>query len=185
MRTATRDPRPGPGTDTPGPSSSGRALTALGVAVALAIVLFWIWIFSGAPGRENPDYLEDRSWVERAQRTCDATRRRIDDRTDLRSGDRGARADAIAAGNRNIEAMLEELRDPLPSTDGDRLVVRAWLSDWEHLLEDRVIYANAVRDDPDARFVTREKFNDPLDRVVQTFAEVNEMPECAPMGDVG
>lgn len=157
----------------------------LGVVVALAIALFWIWIFSGAARRQNPDFLDDRAWVARARATCSVTAERIDERTRQTFTSPADRADAIEAGNRDLKAMLAELRAPLPESGRDRAVVTPWLDDWTDLLDDRASYAVAVRIDGNARFLTREKFNDPLDRVVQTFAEVNEMKECAPPGDVG
>ena len=76
------------------------------------------------------------------------------------------RADAIDESTDDLEAMLADLRDPLPEPAADRAVVEPWLADWAQLLEDRRTYADAVRVNPDARFLTDEKFNDPLDRVV-------------------
>jgi hypothetical protein len=164
----------------------GRVWTAVGVTVFLLIALMWIWIFSGAPRRHNPDYIDDRGWVRDAEATCAATKERIDDRTAAAgTQDTGARADAIDESTDDLEAMLVDLRDPLPDGSGDRSVVEPWLADYDQLLDDRRDYADAVRENPDARFLTTEKFNDPLDRVVQTFAEVNEMRSCIPAGDVG
>jgi len=75
----------------------------------------------------------------------------------------------------------------------------ATLADWRRILSGDGYAALAhavltlfVGDIPSAdllgicrRAYTVEKFGDPLDRVVQTFAEVNDMPSCAPAGDVG
>lgn len=181
---AEAPPRPG----APGPDD-GRFHTAwvvAGVVVMVAIALMWVWIFSGAPRKLNPDHLADRDWVERAEQTCAATQEGIDERTTSAGRqDTEARADAIDASTDDLEAMLGDLADPPPETDDDRALVEAWLADYDRLLEDRRTYVDAVRIDPDARFLTTEKFNDPLDRVVQTFAEVNDMPSCIPAGDVG
>ncbi len=159
----------------------------MGIAVVVATVIFWAWIFSGAPKRLNPDRVDDRAWVEDAETTCAATMEEIDARTAAGAGgdDLEARGDAIDANTDDLEVMLASLRDPLPDGEADREVVEEWLGDWDQLVEDRRAYADAVRVNPDARFLTTEKFNDPLDRVVQTFAEVNEMASCAPAGDVG
>ncbi len=183
--TATTEAPPRPG-GAPSPGRRGTIWTAAGVAVVLAVALMWIWIFSGAARKENPDYLEDRAWAADAEETCAATAERIEERSaSAGRQDAEARADAIDASTDDLEAMLADLRDPLPGSDADRSVVEPWLDDYARLLEDRRTYADAVRDDPDARFLTTEKFNDPLDRVVQTFAEVNDMPSCVPAGDVG
>jgi hypothetical protein len=160
--------------------------TALGVLVVLLVVVMWIWIFSGAPRKANPDYLDDRAWTEDAEETCAATEARIEERSETAGRqDTAARADAIDASTDDLEVMLADLADPLPGPEADRAVVEPWLDDYAKLLEDRRTYADAVRVNPDARFLTTEKFNDPLDRVVQTFAEINEMFSCVPAGDVG
>lgn len=169
--------------------AGGRGFTplrVLGVVVMLAIALFWLWIFSGAPRRQNPDYLSDRSWVEQAEATCAATMDTIDERASSAGReDRAVRADAIDAGTADLRSMLDELGSPPPDDADDREVVGTWLADWRRLLDDRVIYARAIRVNPDARFLTTERFNDPLDRVIEVFADVNEMPSCGPAGDVG
>lgn len=168
------------------PSRRATAWTAAGVLAVLLVAIMWIWIFSGAARKENPDFLEDRAWAEGAEDTCAATAERIEERSeDAGRQDTAARADAIDASTDDLEAMLADLRDPLPDSAADRAVVEPWLDDYAQLLEDRRTYADAVRVNPDARFLTTEKFNDPLDRVVQTFAEVNEMFSCVPAGDVG
>lgn len=165
----------------------------LGVMTMLAIALFWIWAFSRSvdqrdepAGARNPDHLDDRGWVARAEATCARTMRGVDERSEAAGRqDRDARADAIDASNAELRTMLDQLRAPLPSGASDRDVVEEWLGDWGRLVDDRADYGDAIRRDPDARFLTEEKFRDPLDRVIEVFAEVNQMPSCAPAGDVG
>lgn len=176
-----------PDADGDAPERPGRSLwTYLGVGVVLAVILMWGWIFSGAPKKVNPDRLDDRVWAERAEETCRATMEEIDARSSTSSDQsRDERGDAIDTSSDDLEAMLARLADPLPDSEADRDVVGPWLDDWASLIEDRRAYADAVREDPDARFLTSEKFNDGLDDVIGTFAEVNDMPSCAPAGDVG
>lgn len=165
---------------------------ALGVITMLAIALFWIWAFSRSvdqrdePARaRNPDYLDDRGWAGRAEASCARTMARVDERAESAGRqDRAARADAIDASNADLRVMLDRLRRPLPSNASDREVVEEWLGDWGRLVDDRAVYADAIRRDPDARLLLEEKFGDPLDRVIEIFADVNAMPSCAPAGDV-
>ena len=169
-----------------GPGRRTTVLRVLGVAAMIGIALFWFWILSGAPRRQNPDYLSDRGWAARAETACAATMDRVDARAKTAGrDDRRARADAIDASTDDLREMLETLRAPLPSGASDRAVVEPWLDDWTSVLGDRSRYAEAVRRDPDAQYKTTPKFNDPLDQVVEVFAEANEMPSCAPAGDVG
>ncbi len=171
----------------PATAPQGRPVwTYLGVAVVLVVALMWLWIFTGGPKKANPDRVDDRAWAERAEDTCRATMDRIDERAlPADERDLAARADAIDASTDDLEAMLAALADPLPEHDADREVVEPWLEDWAALVEDRRDYADAVRVDPDARFLTTEKFRDGLDEVIGTFAEVNDIPSCGPAGDVG
>ncbi len=174
-----------PGEEDAPPPSGTTPWRVFGVVGLLAMALFWLWIFSGAARRENPDRLSDRAWVERAEASCAATMARVDERsTDAGRQDQAARADAIDASTGDLRALLGDLAQPPPDDEGDRELVDAWLADWEQLLGDRDTYADAVRVNPDARFLTEEKFNDPLDRVIEIFANVNDMPSCGPAGDV-
>lgn len=181
----------GPGGDAPdaaggkGPLAGFTPLRVLGVTVMLGVAVFWIWIFSGAARRQNPDYLQDREWVERAEATCAVVQEGIDARS--AQGDRTPeqRADDIDTSSAELRGMLDDLAAPLPGPQEDRAVVEPWLADWQQLLSDRDTYATAIRVNPDARFLTVEKFNDPLDTVIKIFADVNDMPSCGPAGDVG
>ena len=180
--------RPDPTTEPAVPSARHgfTPLRILGVSTMLAIALFWFWIFAGGPAKQNPDRLADREWAEQAETTCRRTMDGIDERTrDAGTEDRATRADAIDTSTGELRTMLAALRDPLPGPAADREVVAPWLADWEQLLDDRDAYADAIREDANARFLMTEKYNDPLDRVVEVFADVNDMPSCAPAGDVG
>lgn len=183
--TATGPPGPAGPAD-PRPRGGTTPWRVVGVVVMLAIVVFWIWIFSGAARRQNPDRVQDRAWTEQAEATCAATMEGIDERAaPAGRQQRAARADAIDASTEDLRVMIAELRSPLPDSEADREVVEPWLTDWESLLEDRTTYAAAIRVNPDAQFLTTEKFNDPLDKVIEIFADVNDMPSCGPAGDVG
>lgn len=176
--------------DTPDPGARRRVnlWRGAGVATMLLIALFWFWIFSGAPRRQNPDFLDDRAWVERAEDTCTATMEGIDARGEGSEGSertREQRADEIDASSADLRAMLAALADPPPTATSDREVVEQWVADWNTHLSDRDRYADAIRTDPGARFITTEKFGDQIETVIETFADVNEMPACGPAGDVG
>ncbi len=158
----------------------------VGVVAMLAIALFWLWIFSGAASKQNPDYLSDRSWVEQAEARCEATMTTIDERAaPAGRQDQAARADAIDASTEDLRALLADLAAPGPEDADDRELVDQWMADWDQLLVNRSTYADAIRVNPDAQFLTTEKFSDPLDKVIEVFADVNDMPSCGPAGDVG
>jgi hypothetical protein len=172
-------------TSTVGPKNWSFA-RVLAVTTGLALILFWLWIFSGAPRKQNPDYLEDRAWAERTEATCAATVARIDDLPAAPSaGSSSERAAVVDRANDELEAMLDELDVDLPSSQEDVEVVRPWLADWRTYLANRRDYADRLRTDPDAQLLVDEKFRDSIETVIGTFAEVNEMDSCVVPGDVG
>jgi len=156
------------------------------VVAVLALVLFWIWIFSGGPAKPNPDYLGDRAWVARAERTCRRTVDRIGQLPEASGIARATtRAGVLDQATEELIVMLGRLDEPPPDDAGDARLVEAWLADWRTYVADRRTYADELRRDPAARFLVAEKFDDPIDRVIGTFAEVNDMAACATPGDVG
>lgn len=163
-------------------SPIGRVVVA-GAVILMA--LFWIWILTGGPRKQNPDYLSDRDWVADAEALCAATRDDVDalPRAEA-AGSAAERADVLDDANDLVAAMLVDLGEPLPADDGDIAVVRPWLDDWATYLGDRRAFADALRTDAEAQFLVTEKFNDPIDTVIKTFADVNDMPSCAPFGDL-
>lgn len=176
-------PTPSTGDDQARRSGVGRILA---VVAGLAMVVFWIWILSGAPRRHNPDYLADRGWAARAESTCRATAAELAELPRAEQTPRaGRRADVVDRASGHLEAMVERLGRPLPEGGDDARLARAWLADWRTYLANRRDYTRRLRDDPRAQFLVAEKFRDPIDTVISTFAEVNDMATCAPPGDVG
>jgi hypothetical protein len=161
----------------------GRVLV---VVVVLGIVAFWAWIFSGAPRRQNPDYLSDRRWVAAAERTCASTRVRLADLPNAATtDDADKRARVLDRATDHLDTMVDGLADPPPGNRADADLASQWVGDWRRYLAARRDYADRLRVDPDARLLLDEKFDDPLDTVIETFAKVNDMPSCATPGDVG
>ncbi|MBX3283862.1 MAG: hypothetical protein KF703_00820 [Actinobacteria bacterium] len=166
--------------------SIGRVLA---VAISVSLVAFWIWIFSGAPARPNPDRLDDRAFVARAEARCE---RLLDDLGELPGpGDFGSaegRADVLDQANAMVATMVDDLEADAPTTGDDAVRMEGWIADWRTYLADREDYARRLREDPDAKLLisVNEKLQDPVDKTIQIFADdVNEMPACATPGDVG
>lgn len=160
----------------------------LAVAVFLAVVVFWAWILTGGPKKDNPDLLEDRAWVASAITRCDAM---LDDLDAIPSAAEATsnveRAEQVRSANAAIAAMVDDLEASAPDEASDREVLEPWFADWRTLLSDRAAYADAVATDPGATFQVTENENlgRGVDDTIKTFADVNDMPECRPPGDVG
>ncbi len=166
--------------------SVGRVLA---IAVSLALVVFWIWIFSGAPARPNPDRLDDRAFVARAEARCQQL---LDDLGELPGpgefGSADVRADVLEEANVLVAAMVDDLEADAPRTGDDAVRLEGWLGDWRTYLADRADYVERLRVDPEAKLLIsiNPKLQDPVDKTIQIFADdVNEMPACVTPGDVG
>jgi len=157
----------------------------LAIGTALALILFWIWILSGAPKKQNPDRLHDRAWVARSEATCAASMRRVDALPPAQATkDAKARAEVVERADDELATMLDKLTADRPDDASDRELVGKWLADWRRYLGNRRDYAAALRKNPKARLFVDEKFNDSIETVVSTFAQVNDMDSCATPTDV-
>lgn len=165
--------------------SFGRVLA---VIAFLAMVAFWAWIFTGGPKKANPDRLTDRDWVTAASNRC---QRMLDDLDEIPSAAETAtpaeRAKNVRAANAVLSTMIDDLEASAPTDPNDREVLDHWFEDWRVYLKDRGRYADAVERDPGAVFEITEnkRLHRGVDDTVKTFADVNDMPDCAPPGDVG
>lgn len=161
---------------------------AAAVTLIVATVVFWVWIFSGAPKRSNPDRLDDRAFVERTHDRCQELRRDLDRLPDARTAeDATARSEVLQEANALVEAMLDEIEADAPVVGDDGRRLRGWFDDWRVYLADREAYEDALRRDPSARMIVSENpvLGDGVDKTVEVFADVNDMPDCATPGDVG
>ena len=162
----------------------GRILTVVAV---LAMVGFWAWIFAGGPKRANPDRLDDRAFVAQTARRCDTLRadlKRLPNAADATSA--AARADVLDRANARVTRFVDAVAADAPQSDGDAKSVDGWIADWRRYVADREDFARRLRSNPDARlYVSKSKLGDTVDRTIEVFADVNDMPDCATPGDVG
>lgn len=164
--------------------TAGRVATVLAI---LVMVGFWAWIFAGGPKKQNRDYLDDRAYVTQAAARCRELRRDLDalpNAADVSSA--SERADVLDRANELVSAMVDDLEAAAPRTGGDGESLRGWIADWRTYVGDREDYARRLRTDPGARLLLdANPAGDPVDRPIEVFADVNDMPDCATPGDVG
>ena len=164
--------------------SVGRVLAVL---VMVSIAIFWAVVFLGIPRKENPDRLDDRAFVERTIVRCDAM---LEDLADLPSGpfveDPVERAEVLDQATDLVEAMVDAIEADAPTTGDDAISLTGWLGDWRTYIENRRDYATRLRVDPDARLLLDPSLGgDSVDKPIEIFADVNDMPTCATPGDIG
>jgi hypothetical protein len=167
-----------------------RPTTVIAVLFLLSLAGFWGWIWyyqvSNQGERDMPDRLNDLSWTEHADQICQAADARIAALpTAQRTPSAEERAAVIIAATDEIEHMLRDIEAIAPAgTDRDATITAAWISDYREWLADRYRYADALLDDPAARFVVTEKYGSHITAPIDRFARVNEMESCMTSGDV-
>lgn len=160
----------------------------LAVMVVVSVILFWGWIFTGGPKKDNPDRLDDRAYVSFAQERCVQLTGDLAGLPNAFTAETATdRADVIDEANVLVSSMVDDLEARAPTEGDDGKSLRGWIADWRTYVGDRETYADRLREDPEALFQITEntKLRDGVDKTIEIFADVNDMPECATPGDVG
>lgn len=168
------------------------------VLAVLAMVGFWAAIFAGVFRADNPDDLvagfdegsreaaEMEAFVERTHARCQALRTDLAELPNAEAiTSAEARADVLDRANVLVAAMVDDIEADAP-TEGDAgTSMRGWIQDWRTYVVNREDYARRLRVDPESRLLLDERFGDSIDRTIEIFADVNDIPDCATPGDVG
>jgi hypothetical protein len=190
--TATTSERPAPppddetGADGPA-STAGRIVYVLAAVVLLASFGTWGYVYSGAADRPPPDLLSDPAFAQRGEEVCaEAVADVAAMPSALDAADGRDRADQIRAATARFEQMVTELDGLVGGDDRDMEIQTGWLADWRVLLADRLSYAGAIAEDPDAQFyLTDTGAGERLDRRIKRLADTTGMYSCATPDDVG
>lgn len=164
--------------------SVGRVTVVLLVAAMVGMWVYVLYLAIG-PGRQPPpDRLTDPTFAPAAQARCRAA---LDEVAALPSAVAVAsateRAAVIDSANASFAEMLDDLEALAPAGEEGDLVME-WLSDWRTYLADRVEYAAALREDPEARLLVSPKDSRQITEFLDAFAGDNRMPACATPIDV-
>lgn len=157
---------------------------ALIVLVVVAMLAMWSYALFG-PRSDPPGTLDDASFSRAAEPVCAETLAAVRGLPLAHeTTDPVRRAEVIETANGLLDDQIRTLRPLAPGTGEDARRVGEWLTDWRTYLDDRVDYAERLRNDPDARLLETEKDGNHISEALEFFAEINEMPSCAPPGDV-
>jgi hypothetical protein len=159
----------------------------LAIGAVVLMVIFWVWIFSGAPKKTNPDYLDDRAYAASLEDRCQALRDDLDDLPNAADLDTQAeRADVLDDANVLVAGFIDDIEAEAPTTGDAARSMDGWIADWKTYLADREDYAQRLRTEEDAQLlVSRSKLGDSVDKTIQVFTQVNDIPACDTPGDVG
>lgn len=178
--------RPGDGQQ-PGRSVVSRVLRGLGGLIVIASFGVWVYAYSGQADRPPPDLLVDTELAATAEAICQAAVTDVDAMPSAtEAADGPERGDQIRRSTARFEAMVADLERLRVTDDQDRIIMSGWLGDWRTLLDDRLRYADAISEDPDAVFLqTNVAAGERLDRRLTRVANTNQMSSCATPTDVG
>jgi hypothetical protein len=161
-------------------------------AVVLALnVVFWAAILAWTVTVDEadidpPDHLDDPAFALAAEPICAEAVATLERRDLLHPhpDTPNDRAETTDAANAVLGAMVVELRgiEAPPGEEGEW--VAAWLVDWEQHIADRQEWADGLRLGDDGPFTESDRGGEQLSKVIDNFAEVNDMPSCATTHDV-
>ncbi len=171
----------------PGRSAISLVLKGLGALVVIASFGVWVYAYSGQADRPPPDLLVDTELATRAEAICLAAVTDVDAMPSAtEAADGPERGDQIRLSTGRFESMITELERLRVDDPQDRIIMTGWLGDWRTLLDDRLRYADAISEDPDAVFLqTNVAPGERLDRRLTRVADTNRMSSCATPTDVG
>ncbi len=157
----------------------------------LGLAGFWIWAFSPLPERGHPDNLDIPEFSEPAEQLCLDARAGLDDvwknvTTPDEVGPPEQFAIQIGAATEILVLMVTELRNlsPLVLDQEDRRIVNLWLNDWEVYLADRRRLEAKLLQGEEAGFTYTARDGVRIADIVDRFAEVNSMANCATPKDI-
>ncbi|MCB0964760.1 MAG: hypothetical protein KDA98_15910 [Acidimicrobiales bacterium] len=185
MSTSTE---PGPPKEVDQPLGQTWTVGRVAMVVAfLAMALFWIVIWSGVLAKQNPDYLDDRAYVDGLEARCQQLRDDLDELPPPNeTPELPDRIEVIEQANVLVEGFVDDVEAGAPTEGDDGTSMAGWIGDWRTYVADREDYVVRLREDPEARFLVDETdFGDSVDKTIEIFADVNGIPDCATPGDVG
>ncbi len=177
-------PEPAAPADSGSTWTVGRVLTVLTV---LGLVVFWIWILSGAPSRNNPDRIDDRTFVTAMRARCTTALNEINHLTPAsESHTAAARAAVVDQATTILDGLIDRIETDAPRSGDDAVRLKGWIRDWRTYLGDRRDYTRRLRSNPRAALLLDvNKAHDSVDRAITNFADINDSPSCEAPGDVG
>lgn len=163
----------------------------LGRATAVTLIVLlagaWIYVFTVAGQADPANTIADESFPPAAQAICADTIARIEELPSSQDATTAAERSAVVVESTDLlSEMVADLRAIAPAADDpDDGWVQLWLDDFEFYIEDRYTYAEALLDDPEARFlITVRGDRDRLTADLDQVALANDMLDCGTPKDV-
>ena len=156
----------------------------------LAMAGFWIWAFSPFPTRGHPDTLDTsdgKAFTVNAESRCATTMERLDGLPrNLNIDNPEQLAEQVSAGTELLVPLVADLRNLARSiNDPDEArKVNLWLDDWNIYIADRNNLVTKLRQGERAEFTYTARDDVQIARIVDRFAQVNDMISCETPKDI-
>ena len=156
----------------------------------LAMAGFWIWAFSPFPSRGHPDTFDTsdgKAFTVNAESRCATTMERLDALPrDLDIDNPEQLAEQVASGTDLLVPLVADLRNLARSiSDPDEArIVNLWLDDWNIYIADRNNLVAKLRQGERAEFTYTARDDVQIARIVDRFAQVNDMISCETPKDI-
>lgn len=156
----------------------------------LAIAGFWIWAFSPLPTRGHPDTLDTsdgKAFPAAAEVRCATTLEQLDTLPrDWDIDNPEQLAEQVAAGTELLVPQVADLRNLARSISdpNEARKVGLWLDDWDVYIADRNNLVAKLRQGERAEFIYTARNGVQIARILNRFAEVNNMPSCRTPMDI-
>ena len=158
--------------------------------LAIAFVAFWTWALFFA-SKESVNKIDDRAWAERAESICATSTAERLELADFRVISDGGpefiaeRAEIVDAATDILEAMLDDVTAVPPSDEKGQGIVPLWADEYRTYLGDRRTFTARLRETlENVPFYETGAGGIPISERLETFADDNEMPSCAPPRDL-
>jgi hypothetical protein len=157
------------------------------ITIIVVLVATWVYVFTVAGQADPANTIADDTFAPAAQAICADTIAQIEELPAPRDTNTAAERSAVVVESTDLlTVMVADLRAMAPAADDpEDGWMQQWLDDFEFYLEDRFAYAEALLDDPEARFlITVRGDRDRLTADLDQVALANDMLDCATPKDV-
>ena len=156
----------------------------------LVIAGFWIWAFSPFPTRGHPDTLDTldgQAFTANAEVRCAATLEQLDTLPrDWDIDNPRQLAEQVSSGTELLVPQVADLRNLSRSISNpdEAQKVELWLDDWNTYIADRNNLVAKLRQGERAEFIYTARNGVQIARILDRFAEVNNMLSCRTPMDI-
>lgn len=164
-----------------------RTARILALIAVLVIVFLWGWALFFPPSTKAPGTLTDRTFPDAAEPICtDAAAALAALPAAHDTPDPVSRSQVVSQSDVILNGMLARLDAIAPPADSNHEArnISEWLADWHTFVGDRETYAEALMNDPQARFYVTKKEKRQITAPIDFFATFNQMPNCVTPDDI-